>query len=174
MKTQILAFGEPTLHTPSQPVDINDPALPNQIEQLIAALTDFQTKHGWGRAMAAPQIGINKRIIAIRINQNVQILINPQITRTSTDKMVVWDDCMSMPNIAVEVQRHSNIDVTYTDQSGQQCALTNLDRDFSELLQHEIDHLDGIVMTDRIITGGAIIERSLINKFEQYRKLTRQ
>lgn len=171
-KTPILAFGEPSLHMQSEPVDINDPALPVQIEQLVTALSNFQAEHGWGRAMAAPQIGINKRLIAVKIDENTQILINPQITKTSKDKMIVWDDCMSMPNIAVEVERHTSIDVTYTDQNGQQCSMTSLDPDFSELLQHEIDHLDGIVMTDRMINGGAVIKRDLVDKFEQYRDKT--
>ncbi|MBU2898707.1 peptide deformylase [Vibrio hepatarius] len=168
-KAQILAFGEPSLHIPSAEVDFNDPDLSDEIEQLIVALKEFQYELGWGRAMAAPQIGINKRMIAIRINQKSQVLINPQITRTSSEKMVVWDDCMSMPNIAVEVERHCSIDIRYTDESGQQCSLTNTDRDFSELLQHEIDHLDGIVMTDRIISGGAVIQRDLVEKYEGQR-----
>ncbi|MEH0689326.1 peptide deformylase [Vibrio cholerae] len=170
-KAQILAFGEPSLHIPSAEVDFNDPELSDEIEQLIVALKEFQSEHGWGRAMAAPQIGINKRMIATRINQKNQVLINPQITRTSSEKMVVWDDCMSMPNIAVEVERHCSIDIRYTDESGQQCFLTNIDPDFSELLQHEIDHLDGIVMTDRIISGGAVIQRDLVGKYEEHREL---
>ncbi|MFW7524328.1 peptide deformylase [Vibrio ostreicida] len=167
---RILAFGEPSLHLPSKDVDIKDPALPEQIDQLIAALTNFQFEYGWGRAMAAPQIGINKRVIALRINDNDLILINPIVTGKSADKMVVWDDCMSMPDIAVEVERHCSIDVRYTDECGTQCSLTSLDPDLSELLQHEIDHLDGIVMTDRIIRGGGIIQRDLVKQFNAHRE----
>ena len=165
----ILSFGEPSLHQPSVEVDFNDPALPAEIQKLKTALTEFQAKFGWGRAMAAPQIGINKRIIATYIDDTFQILINPEITYRSAEKMVVWDDCMSLPFIAAEVERHCSIDVVYRDEKRTTCTLKNLSPNMSELLQHEIDHLDGIVMTDRLISGGAIIKRELVEKFEPKR-----
>lgn len=166
---QILAFGEPSLHKQSVEVDLKDPALASEIKTLSDALARFQSEYGWGRAMAAPQIGINKRLIAIKTSETTQILINPQIISKSAETMIVWDDCMSMPTIAVEVERHRSIDVSYLDENGKKCTLTQVSPELSELLQHEIDHLDGIVMTDRLISGGAVIHRDLINAYKQYR-----
>ncbi len=171
-KLNILQFGNPGLLEVCHPVENNQPqpGLENEIEQLFATLSEFKRQHGWGRAIAAPQVGINKRMIGLNLGEGPFIMINPVITNKSEDTKVIWDDCMSMPSLLVEVERHISIDVQYYDEQFQLHELTKCSLDLSELLQHEIDHLDGIVMTERMINQSAIIDRSEKSAFEQWRK----
>jgi len=78
-------------------------------------------------------------------------LVNPEITWRSPEKMVVWDACLSFLCIFMQVERHREIVVRYQDLQGAwQEKRAGLDHDLSELLQHEIDHLDGILCIDRV------------------------
>jgi peptide deformylase len=80
--------------------------------------------------------------------------------------MELWDDCFSLPNLLVRVRRHLEIDVSFTDQHGVERQLTARN-DLSELLQHEIDHLEGILATDRAIDNRSLAMRSEIFKNQQ-------
>ena len=78
-------------------------------------------------------------------------LVNPEITWRSEEKIVVWDACLSFLSIFMQVQRHREITVRYQNLRGEwQEVRASEERDLSELLQHEIDHLDGILAIDRI------------------------
>ena len=78
-------------------------------------------------------------------------LVNPQITRHSAEKIEVWDACLSFLAIFMKVERHKEITVRYQDLRGASCEVhAGEDRDSSELLQHQIDHLDGILCIDRV------------------------
>jgi peptide deformylase len=78
-------------------------------------------------------------------------LVNPEISWRSEEKIVVWDACLSFLSIFMQVERHREIIVRYQDLSGERReARANEERNLSELLQHEIDHLDGILAVDRI------------------------
>ena len=145
----ILVHGDPTLETPSQPVAWPDPRLEEDIADLHRALTDFRGSHGYGRAIAAPQIGVRKRIIAMNLGAGPLTLINPEIVSVSEDTFEVWDDCMSVPGEVVKVRRHRSVSVRYTDERGRDRTWSDLPPEMSELLQHEIDHLDGVLMLHR-------------------------
>ena len=86
-------------------------------------------------------------------------LINPKITKRSKKKFTLWDDCFSFPDILVGVRRHEWVEVSYVDETG---ALKKLKatNGLSELLQHEIDHINGILAIDRAISTKHIILRS--------------
>jgi peptide deformylase len=88
-------------------------------------------------------------------------IINPTILRASREMMEMWDDCFSFPELMVRVRRHLEITVRYTDEYGSQQTATLRD-DLSELLQHEIDHLDGILATDRAINARSFALRSVV------------
>jgi peptide deformylase len=75
-------------------------------------------------------------------------MINPEITDVGPDDFLVWDDCFSFPNLYVRVSRAYQITVSYTDLKGKQRTLP-VEGPMAELLQHEIDHLDGILALDR-------------------------
>ena len=161
---EILLLGNQQLWQPSETVtDIHAAATQGLVTDLADTLADFRVRNGFGRAIAAPQIGSLQRMIFVNMRDGSDpfALINPQIVRASTDKFELWDDCFSLPNLMVRVLRHVSIDVRFTDQHGTVRELTATD-DLSELLQHEIDHLDGILATDRAIDGRSIAMRQVV------------
>jgi peptide deformylase len=94
-----------------------------------------------------------KRLIYMHIEEPV-IFVNPVITDKSREMMLVWDDCMCFPDLLVRVERHKACRILYRDMDWNECEL-KLEGDLSELLQHECNHLDGILATSRAINGHA-------------------
>lgn len=119
------------------------------IEDLHDTLMNFRKEYGAGRAIAAPQINIFKRIIYMNIDKPIA-LINPRLEFVDGDKIQVWDDCMSFPRLKVKVSRYKKCKIYYKDLLWNDCEMT-LSDDLSELLQHEYDHLDGILAVQRAI-----------------------
>lgn len=159
----ILILGNPQLWQPSALVtDIHARATQDLIRDLSDTLANFRAENGFGRAIAAPQIGAQQRIIYTNVNGGFA-LINPVITSASQELFELWDDCFSLPNLMVRVKRHVEITVDFTDQNGVAQSLT-LQNDLSELFQHEIDHLDGILATDRAVDGRSFAMRSEVGK----------
>ena len=155
----ILLLGNPQLWQPSELVtDIPSHATQDLIRDLSETLAKFRVTNGFGRAIAAPQIGAQQRVIYTNVQGGIA-LINPVITAASQEMFELWDDCFSLPNLMVRVQRHVAITVAYTDEQGAAQQL-ELAHDLSELLQHEIDHLDGILATDRAIDKRSFAMRS--------------
>jgi peptide deformylase len=109
----------------------------------------FRERYGVGRAIAAPQIGVMKRLVYMYILEPVTF-INPVLDSKSEEMMEVWDDCMCFPELLVKVRRHKRCRIRYQnmDWGGEEMWLED---DLSELLQHEIDHLEGILAVSRAI-----------------------
>lgn len=155
----ILPLGTPELYLPSEPVDPAEiTALGPVIQALHEAMMAFRKRYGAGRAIAAPQIGVRKRLIYMHIDQPV-IMINPSLHAQSAEMMEVWDDCMCFPELLVKVLRHRRCRVDYTDALGQAQSWA-LEDDLSELIQHEYDHLDGILATQRAIDAQSFALRA--------------
>jgi peptide deformylase len=112
-------------------------------------LDEFRRSHGYGRAIAAPQVGIGKRLIAMNLGAGPLAVLNPEITWRSDDLFEVWDDCLSIPDRIVRVRRHQSISFRYWDEQWRERTCEQLPMDLSELVQHEMDHLDGILMLAR-------------------------
>jgi peptide deformylase len=158
---EILLLGDPQLWHPSAPVvDVNSRETREVVADLAATLGDFQERNGYGRGIAAPQIGAQRRILFVEIGEGIP-LINPRVVRASREMMELWDDCFSFPGLMVRVRRHVEVDVSYTDERGDQ-HLIKARGDLSELLQHEIDHLDGILATDRAIDTRSLALRNVV------------
>ena len=155
----ILRFGDIRLEQTSAPVVLSDPELQQDMEKLTTALSLFQKHYRWGRSIAAPQLGILKRLIAIKSPGLPEFMINPKIIWHSQETQVIWDDCMSLPEIAVRVSRWQSVCVSYQTVQGQTAILEKLSPEDSELLQHEIDHLDGIIMSRRMRDSRQVIAR---------------
>lgn len=150
---EILLLGNELLWQPSVAVECGAPEVGETVVDLGETLADFRLRHGFGRAIAAPQIGRSQRIIFVSMGDGTfgpAPLINPQIVRASTEMIELWDDCFSFPDLLVRVRRHLEIEVQYDSPAGDRQSLVARG-DLSELLQHEIDHLDGILATDRAI-----------------------
>lgn len=159
----ILILGNPQLWQTSELVtDIHSRTTQDLVRDLSETLANFRATNGFGRAIAAPQIGVKQRIIFTNVNGGFA-LINPVITNASPEVFELWDDCFSLPNLMVRVRRHVEITVAFTNEFGAANSLT-VQKDLSELLQHEIDHLDGILATDRAIDGRSFAMRSEVVK----------
>ncbi|MCU0454473.1 MAG: peptide deformylase [Bacteroidetes bacterium] len=126
-------------------------------------LANFRTQRGFGRGIAAPQIGSTVR--AIHIEPEIGgAMFNPRIVRRSRRTFLLWDDCFSFPDLLVRLRRHHTIEVAYEDAEGHRRTV-KATGSLSELLQHEIDHLDGILAIDRAIDQKHIILRSELDRF---------
>ncbi len=148
---RILKLGDPRLYEKSTEVSQNEiEKLKPEIDTLNELILEFKATYGVGRGIAAPQIGMQKRIICLNIENNRYTLINPHLTNLSTEMMEIWDDCMCFPNLLVKVKRHKTCSLTFKDEHWQEHTW-QFEGDLSELIQHEYDHLDGILATQRAI-----------------------
>ena len=135
----ILLLGNPLLYEKSDVVEKHElPSLVSVVEDLHDTMLAFRQRYKAGRAIAAPQIGVMKRVIYMNIDTPV-VFINPTIDSKSSEMITVWDDCMSFPELFVKVQRHKSCCIRYHDMNWSPQSLY-LEEDLSELLQHEYDH----------------------------------
>lgn len=147
---QILLLGNPDLYEVSEEVRYEElESIKSIITDLHDTLVNFRKEHGVGRAIAAPQIGVRKRLIYMNIDKPVAF-INPVLTFIEEEEMELWDDCMSFPNLLVRVKRLKKSVINYRDENWNDCSM-NLEGDLSELLQHEYDHLNGILAVQRAV-----------------------
>jgi len=146
-------LGDPALRQVCATVpDATAPEIRALVSDLSDTLAFWRDTTGYGRGIAAPQIGVAQRVIFLRLpGEEPWPLINPEIAERSAERIVVWDACLSFLSIFMEVERNRDITVRYQDLLGewQETRAGEL-RNLSELLQHEIDHLDGVLCIDRV------------------------
>lgn len=146
----LLILGDPRLYDVCIPVLESEQSLVKKwVADLDNVMKEIRAKYNFGRAIAAPQLGIMKRLIYMNIDKPV-VFINPEFTFLSDEMFEIWDDCMSFPNLLVKVKRHKKLTIKYFDEFWNPKEW-KLENDLSELLQHEYDHLDGILCTMRAI-----------------------
>ena len=158
----VLLLGDPGLRRKCRSVD--DPRNADyqySRDRLHATLEAFRAEHGFGRAISAPQIGVPQRFIAVNLGDEPFTMVNPEITWCSPETFTMWDDCMSFPFLLVRVRRHRSISVRYLDDDTNIRVMDRLDQATSELLQHEIDHLNGILALDHALDADAIVSREV-------------
>ena len=149
----VLQLGDPGLREiaarVSDPASVEIRAL---VQDLADTLAHWRAATGYGRGIAAPQIGAARRVIFLQLpGADAWPLVNPEIIWHSEDKIVVWDACLSFLSIFMQVERYREIVVRYQDLHGEWKEVrASEERDLSELLQHEIDHLDGTLAIDRV------------------------
>lgn len=147
---KVLKLGNPKLHEVSLPVKENELLIMKSVAgELHDILMEFRSQYNAGRAIAAPQIGILKRLIYLHIDKPV-VIINPELYGKSSEMIEIWDDCLCFPDLFVRVYRHQSCKIRFFDPNWN-IREWQLSDDLSELLQHECDHLDGILATQRAI-----------------------
>jgi peptide deformylase len=154
---RIRQLGDPLLRAVSAPVD--DPAEAQPVfEDLRATLHEFRRTHGFGRGISAVQIGKPRRLIYIEFEGAAYEIRNPEYEFRSEARFRLWDDCFSFPDLLVHLERHETVRVRYEDATG---GVRRLEATgpLSELLQHEIDHLDGILAIDRALDRNSLCTR---------------
>jgi len=152
MKTldDLLLLGDPRLYQICEPVLPDElPKVKDWVADLHNVMQQIRERYHFGRAIAAPQLGIMKRLVYMNIDRPV-VFINPVLSNLSDEKFELWDDCMSFPNLLVKVMRHRELTIDYLDENWQP-QQWHLKDDLSELLQHEYDHLEGILCTMRAV-----------------------
>ena len=147
---EILLLGNPKLYEVCEPVREDElQGLEPVVQDLHDTMMDFKDRYGLGRAIAAPQIGVMKRLVYVFV-ESPSIFINPTIDQKSEEMVEMWDDCMSFPELVVKVRRHKRCRIAFRDENWTE-QRTDLGEDLGELLQHEVDHLDGILAIQRAI-----------------------
>lgn len=160
MIKEILLIGNPVLREKSETVNSFNEELHSLIYDLKDTLIDFQKRKKLGRGIAAPQIGVLKKVIYLYLPGRDFALINPKITWKSDEMIEVWDSCFSF-DVAffVKTKRYKSIKVSYQNEKGEFFDET-FENNLSELLQHEIDHLHGVLATDHLKSNKDIILRA--------------
>jgi peptide deformylase len=146
----LLQLGNPLLYQVCEPVQQHELRCVSEwVSDLDNVVKEIRAKYNFGRAIAAPQLGIMKRLFYMNIDKPI-VFINPVLTDLSEEQFEVWDDCMCFPNLLVKVNRHKSLTINYLDGNWIPQSLSVKD-DLSELIQHEFDHLDGVLCTMRAI-----------------------
>ena len=155
----VLMIGNPILREKCSAINKFDNQLQNAIQDLKDTLVYLQETKKIGRGLAAPQIGYMKRVIYFGLSNDPFVMVNPEIIWKSDAKISVWDSCFSF-DVAffVEIMRHKQIKVKYQDEQGKEY-IKAFNDDLSELIQHETDHLEGILATDHLTDNKRIIMR---------------
>ncbi len=161
-RREVLLLGDQRLRRVSEQVtDFESGEFRAAARGLVCTLEHFRAEHGFGRALSAPQIGIALRMIALDLGNGPFLVVNPQLSDLSERRFTMWDDCMSFPWLMVRVERHLRLNLNYLDEQGKPHAWSAVEQAVSELLQHEVDHLDGILAIDRALGRDAIVARSV-------------
>lgn len=150
-------LGDKVLRQPAKRVAKIDDSIRELAKEMLQTM---YSENGIG--LAAPQIGINKQIIIVDCQPDnpdtpPMILINPEIKRISKDLCVMEEGCLSIPQVFLEVIRPRTIEVSYKDEYGKQRKIKAMGL-LSRVIQHEIDHLNGVLFVDRVQNNFALTE----------------
>ncbi|MGE5680127.1 MAG: peptide deformylase [Bacillota bacterium] len=143
-KQKILNFGDPVLRQVSKPVTV----FHNKLHSLIDSMAATLHSRDDGAALAAPQIGVLKRIVVIDYMDEYLELINPEIIYSDGEK-TDFEGCLSLTGYFGKVKRADKIKVKYLDRNGKEHVIERKGL-FSRCIQHELDHLDGVLFIDRV------------------------
>jgi peptide deformylase len=141
----IRRLGDPVLKSRATPVDQFDEALRAQVARMGGLMND-----ALGVGLAAPQIGLSQRLLVYRVGQDAPLvaLVNPQIEWSSGDEETLEEGCLSIPGVAVDVERPVHVRVRAQDETGAERVVEASGLE-ARVIQHEIDHLDGVLILDR-------------------------
>jgi len=153
---EILLLGHESLYKTCKEISKSEINKANQIvEDLHDTMINFREKHGYGRAIAAPQINELYRVIYMNFDDTSIAFINPKLEFMNDETFEMWDDCMSFPGLEVKLIRYRKCRVHYKDLNWEDCVL-EFEGDLSELIQHEYDHLDGILAVQKGIDNKSL------------------
>ena len=143
MALDVRTFGDPVLKTRAAPVESFDGSLAHLTEEMLATMREHE-----GVGLAANQVGRLKRILVAAVEEEEYVIVNPIIEEASDTTGKELEGCLSIPGIQVEVERPTAITVSGKDVSGAPIRLEASEL-LARILQHEIDHLDGVLILDR-------------------------
>jgi len=139
----IREFGDPVLKTRAAPVESFDESLVRLTQEMLATMRDNE-----GVGLAATQVGRLKRVFVAAIEDDEYVIVNPVLTDRSGTTETVTEGCLSIPGIQVDVERPITVTISGQDVSGKLLQIEASDL-LARVLQHEVDHLDGVLILDR-------------------------
>jgi peptide deformylase len=141
----VRVYGDPVLRTDARPVDRFDQALRDEVERMAVLMND-----ALGIGLAATQLGVPHRLLVYRVEHEspVNALVNPVIEWHSEDTETLEEGCLSLPRVHVDVERPIHVRVRACDELGDAITIEASGLE-ARVIQHEIDHLDGVLILDR-------------------------
>ena len=141
----IRKLGDPVLKSSATPVDRFDDSLRRQVSRMAGIMND-----ALGVGLAAPQLGISQRLLVYRVGQDAPLiaLANPELEWASKEKEPAGEGCLSIPGVLVDVERPVHVRVRALDEEGEERVVEASGLE-ARVIQHEMDHLDGVLMLDR-------------------------
>ena len=138
-------FGDPVLRTRARPVEVFDDALRAEIKRMGELMND-----ALGVGLAATQLGVLHRLLVYRVQQQapVSALINPEVEWRGGEEEIAEEGCLSLPAVLVEVERPVHVRVRGLNENGEEVVVEASGLE-ARVIQHEIDHLDGVLILDR-------------------------
>ncbi len=172
---KITHLGDPVLRKPAEPVNPQDIASPD-IQRLIEDMTETM-RDSEGVGLAAPQVNVPQRVILVEVRGGnprypdrdevpLTALINPEISPIGDEMADGWEGCLSIPDLRGVVPRHERIAVSALDRNGKPVRFEASDF-FARVIQHEVDHLDGIVFLDRMKNFATLTHLREFSRFWQ-------
>lgn len=169
---QLRQVGDPILGIKCEEVDVN-----NITSEILEEIEDLKETLNFseGYGIAAPQVGINRRIVIIQVDKEkcyykdcedvpTTVMLNPVWRKLSEDTDITYEGCLSVPNIRGKVERYKNIEVTYYNEQGQK-VVKQANGFTARDIQHECDHLDGIVFLERVKNHNGFATAENIKKY---------
>jgi peptide deformylase len=153
----ILTAAEPILRERAKRVSTFDASLHRLLDDMLETMRDAP-----GVGLAANQVGIPLQVAIIEIEDKITELVNPQVARTSGEQLD-WEGCLSIPGFVAETGRYARVTVKARDRHGKEFRVKGEDL-FARALQHEIDHLEGVLFLDRV---SALKRRMLLKKWRK-------
>ncbi len=170
---KVREVGDPILCTKCKKVDIK-----NINQELLEEIEDLKETLNFteGFGIAAPQVGLDKRIVIIQVNKEkctynncedipTTVMINPTWRKLSQETETEYEGCLSVPSIRGKVERYTNIEVTYYNEQGEKI-IKQVKGFTARDIQHECDHLDGIVFLEKVKEHNGFATKEMINKFK--------
>lgn len=141
---QVVKFGDPVLKSKASPITEFGPSLREEVERMIAIMRD-----GMGVGLAATQLGVLRRLLVFQAGPDSEptALINPEIEWPSSELVVAEEGCLSLPGVSMDVERALHVRVGGLDIDGERVRIEASGLE-ARVLQHEIDHLDGVLILD--------------------------
>ena len=141
----IRRFGDPILKSSATPVDRFDDSLRNQGRRMAGIMSD-----AIGVGLAAPQLGVSQRLLVYRVGHEAPViaLANPEREWESEEREVLEEGCLSIPGVAVDIERPVHVRIRGLDEEGEE-RLVEASGLEARVIQHEMDHLDGVLILDR-------------------------
>jgi peptide deformylase len=138
-------YGDPVLRSRALPVDRYDERLAEEVRRMGQVMHD-----SLGIGLAATQVGVMHRVLVYRVEHDAPIaaLVNPYLEWASSEKEIVEEGCLSLPGVGVEVERPIHVRVRAHDETGDELLIEASGLE-ARVIQHEMDHLDGVLILDR-------------------------